>query len=163
MNWNNLASWEIGVLAGALVVGLSVIALLFRRPKRTAFEKIAVSLERAPSLDLTAGQPALPGGQDRRANIRRQGNQVSVLLSDIRAQSKPHDGIVIDRSTGGLKIACMSELPAGTVLSIRTANAPDDIPWVQIQVRSCVTQDGYYDLGCRFLEQPSWNVLLLFG
>src|SRR5262249_9173363 len=80
-----------------------------------------------------------------------------------RAQAPPCGGYVLDRSTAGLRLATPRQFPVGALLTVRADSAPAEVPWVQVQVRSCTPVGDHYQVGCSFLEQPPWNVLLLFG
>ena len=100
---------------------------------------------------------------ERRNAVRRGGNPIAILISDAEARSKPTNGYVIDRSTGGLCLTVPDEVMAGTVLSVRTLNAPESIPWVQVHVKSCRANAGEFELGCQFVRTPPWSVMLLFG
>jgi hypothetical protein len=100
---------------------------------------------------------------DRRKASRRPGNFIPVHLSDAQARARPKRAWVLDRSTGGLRIAADRELPAGVILSVKAENAPDNTPWIQVQIRSCRPNEKFFELGCQFLQTPPWSILLLFG
>ncbi len=100
---------------------------------------------------------------NRRASVRRDGVPVQIVLTSPTLRSGQDDGYVLDRSTGGLRVAVNAAIPAGTVLQVRAGNAPDTVPWVTILVRSCRDAGPHYELGCEFERTPPWNVLLLFG
>ncbi|OAI50904.1 hypothetical protein AYO44_17430 [Planctomycetaceae bacterium SCGC AG-212-F19] len=103
------------------------------------------------------------GTMDRRQALRRGGNPVAVFLTDAEAESKPVQAYVLDRSTGGICLTVPEAVQAGTVLSVRAVNAPPATPWVKVEVRNCRGVGDEFELGCRFLKTPPWNVLLLFG
>lgn len=100
---------------------------------------------------------------DRRGSQRREGQPVRVLLASTTFRNGAGDGYVIDRSTGGLKLATQSAVPPGTTVQVRAVDAPDTIGFVTVIVRSCRKNTDYYELGCEFDKTPPWNVLLLFG
>ncbi|MBP3959349.1 PilZ domain-containing protein [Gemmata sp. G18] len=100
---------------------------------------------------------------DRRGAVRREGQPVRVLLASNTFRNGAGDGYVIDRSTGGLKLATQSAVPPGTTVQVRAVDAPDTIGFVTVIVRSCRKNTNYYELGCEFEKTPPWNVLLLFG
>jgi hypothetical protein len=100
---------------------------------------------------------------ERRAALRRNGNPTAVLLTDAEAKTEPTPGWVLDRSTGGLGLAVGEQVEPGTLLSIRTVNAPRIVPWIQLEVKTCRAEDGCWELGCQFRKTPPWSVLLLFG
>lgn len=136
-----------------------ILMLVRNRPAAPKLRDPQIDLETVPDVDLAVG----PDSSERRSTIRREGRPVPVLLSDLRAQAPPLAGFVVDRSTGGLRIAATEHYPIGAILTIRSTSAPAELPWVQVQVRSCDRVGDHYQMGCSFLEQPPWNVLLLFG
>src|SRR5262249_26555602 len=103
------------------------------------------------------------GSSGRRSALRRGGNPVAILISDAETRAKPSPGFVIDRSTGGLCLSVPEPVVEGTILSVRTSNAPETIPWVQLEVKNCRLVGREYELGCQFVRTPPWSVLLLFG
>lgn len=100
---------------------------------------------------------------EKRTALRREGNPVAVELTDEKMLGAPFDGFVIDRSVGGLGVVIDRTVEVGTILSVRPRNAPETVPWVQIEIRSCRAENKEYLLGCRFVRTPSWSVLLHFG
>lgn len=107
-------------------------------------------------------EPANNTSADRRASVRREGAPVVVYLQ-CAALGGAKEAYVIDRSTGGVKIASMKPLAIGGSLLIRAKNALDDTPWTTCIVRSCRSKGSHFELGCEFEQTPPWNVLLLFG
>lgn len=111
-----------------------------------------------------SGDPFEQGtNRERRNALRRGGNPVAILISDADAQTDPTPGWVVDRSTGGLCLSVPKAVTEGTVLSVRTSNAPESVPWVQLEVKNCRPVGKEFELGCRFLRTPPWSVMLLFG
>ena len=100
---------------------------------------------------------------DRRTAIRREGPPVRVLLASPTFRNGVGEGYVLDRSTGGLRIAIADAVAPGSVLQVRAVNAPDNVGFVTILVRSCRPSNDFYELGCEFEATPPWSVLLLFG
>jgi PilZ domain len=100
---------------------------------------------------------------DRRNSVRRDGPPVKVIVTSSTLRGGQDEGFVLDRSTGGLRVAVMAAIPAMTNLQVRAENAPDTVPWVSVIVRSCRHTGEHYELGCEFDKTPPWNVLLLFG
>lgn len=102
-----------------------------------------------------------PNG-DRRGHPRRGGSPIQVQLLGPRGnQARP--AYVLDRSKGGLRLLVEAPVPIGTALRARTADAPDNVPWVKMNVRWCSTNEDRHEIGCQFTEQPPGHVLLLFG
>jgi hypothetical protein len=100
---------------------------------------------------------------NRRSAPRRDGTAVKVVISSPTFRGQLETGWVLDRSTGGLRIAVQDAIAVGATLQVRTENAPDTIPWVTVVVRSCRKDEKHHELGCSFETTPPWNVLLLFG
>jgi hypothetical protein len=100
---------------------------------------------------------------EKRREIRRAGGVVSVLLKDLGAAEEAAEAVVLDRSKGGLLLSLDRALPIGRVISLRAVNAPDDLPWVNLTVRRCRKKGEGWELGCQFVDELPWSVLLLFG
>jgi hypothetical protein len=100
---------------------------------------------------------------DRREAVRREGPPVRVLLASPIFRNGVTDGFVLDRSTGGLRVAMSLAMAPGSTLQVKAVNAPDTIGYVTVIVRSCRKNNDFYELGCEFDKTPPWNVLLLFG
>jgi hypothetical protein len=73
------------------------------------------------------------------------------------------EGVVVDRSTGGLCLALDRTYPDGTTLFVRPNVATTDCPWVAVVVRHCRGCRDYQLAGVEFPAPPGWNVLLQFG
>ncbi|HLJ92303.1 MAG TPA: PilZ domain-containing protein [Gemmataceae bacterium] len=109
-----------------------------------------------------APRPQQAKGRDRRTSVRRKGNPVGiVLLAGDGTNAEP--GLVLNRSKGGLCVTLSSPVAVGTTVQIRACQAPEDAPWVSIVVRHCVSKGKQWQLGCQFVEELPWSVLLLFG
>lgn len=145
-------------LAAGLGVGVVVLALLALRARRP-------SADDGPASATGSDQwrAAEMSYSDRRTSVRRDGAPIKVLVSSPAFQSGQDCGYVLDRSTGGLRIALGTAVAAGTSLMVRATHAPDSVPWVSVLVRSCKHQGQHHELGCEFEKTPPWNVLLLFG
>ena len=100
---------------------------------------------------------------DRRTTSRREGAPVQIVVSASSLRSGPEEGYVLDRSTGGLRIALSVAVAPGSMIQVRATNAPDTTPWVSLVVRNCRDAGQHFELGCEFERTPPWNVLLLFG
>jgi hypothetical protein len=138
------------VLATALMVTLLVVS---RRRAGLKLPKI-----KASEVGLAVGGTA----SNRRTSLRREGT-VEVVVQSPAFTGGEAPAYVVDRSTGGLRLALATGLAAGTALQVRAKHAPDTTPFVTVLVRSCRPTDGHFELGCEFEKTPPWNVLLLFG
>ena len=148
----------IGVAVAAVVlIGLLVLALRGQGGpmRRSRLRK----LERS----VNSPEDAHQSFSDRRNSIRREGPAVKISATSPALRGRPETGFVLDRSTGGLRVALSVAVPSGSSLKVRAQNAPDTVPWVTVIVRSCRNTGGHFELGCEFDQTPPWNVLLLFG
>jgi hypothetical protein len=100
--------------------------------------------------------------RERRAAPRRRGNSVEVFFAPNPSQ-EPLPAWVVDRSVGGLCLTLEQPVKQGEVWHVRPRKAPDSTPWTAVEVRSCKPDEGTWEVGCRFLQTPQWNVMLLFG
>jgi hypothetical protein len=150
--------WVVPAIGAAAACVVFFLGWLFSGAKRRASRRSAPRLSQPDTDPFAQGDP-----RDRRAALRRGGNPVAILISDAEARTKPSPGWVIDRSTGGLCLSVSDAVVEGTVLSVRTSNAPETIPWVQLEVKNCRAVGGEFELGCQFVRTPPWSVLLLFG
>lgn len=156
--WHEWVSVASGLLATALV--LVIGSLLFRR-RKVAYGAPPVVSRRGLSPD---NDPFIHGSAtERRQALRRVGNPVSVLVTNFEQTRPRFTGWVADRSTGGLCLSVPERVEPRTVLSVRTSNAPESVPWTQVEVRNCRQVEGGWELGCQFVRTPPWSVLLLFG
>ncbi len=147
---------SIPVVVG-LLVGLGILGFFTLRKRKT---KRFRAPRRSGSGDIDEYEESFA---NRRTSVRRDGVPVQVNLTSPTLRGGRNDGYVLDRSTGGLRVAVTAAISAGTVLQVRADNAPDTVPWVTILVRSCRDTGPHFELGCEFEKTPPWNILLLFG
>ena len=157
--------WEIWVplLVGMSVGGLFLVAI-------RVFGGQKSNLIPPPSL-VKPGQkksqdfdPFVQGSPtEQRKAHRRGGNPVEVFVALGEETSPSRRGWVVDRSVGGLGITVGEEIKPGTHLQLLPVNAAGITPWTEVEVKSCRTVKNGFELGCQFVRQPQWSVLLLFG
>jgi hypothetical protein len=146
---------------GGAVAALLILIVVIRERGKTGLDR--------PSPVKTGFPAVVNAGEDeetfanRRSSSRREGQPVRVLITMAGLRGQLESGWVLDRSTGGLRIAVAKPIPIGSTIQIRTDNAPDTIPWVSVIVRSSRAETQHHELGCSFESTPPWNVLLLFG
>jgi hypothetical protein len=149
------------ILPGAVGVGVGLLILFFlsrgRRPMPVPSAKSSSSVR---SSQWVAQTQSL---SERRTSVRREGAPVKIVLSSPAFKTGTNNGYVLDRSTGGLRIALEAGMAPGSTVQIRAHHAPENTPWVTVIVRSCKNTGEHYELGCEFDKTPPWNVLLLFG
>jgi hypothetical protein len=100
---------------------------------------------------------------ERRQAFRRKGSSITVLITDVAQTIQGWEGWVVDRSTSGIGLWSERQASPGLTVRIRPENAPPMTPWIDVEVRSCKPSEGGWQLGCAFLQTPSYSVLLLFG
>jgi hypothetical protein len=101
--------------------------------------------------------------RDKRKFLRRGGNDVPISVSDVLVQAEPTQGLVLNRSRGGLYLSVPQRVEVDRILAVRTPTFPPDLASVQLRVRHCKQKDDAWYLGCQFVEELPWNVLLMFG
>lgn len=152
----NLPLLIVGALVGCLISLLGFLLYSMAcAPRRQRQSKKPLPSIRDPF--------AQGGTSERRTSLRRKGTLVEVQLRDAAARTDLGTGWVTDRSMGGLCVTVEEEVEPGAIFSIRAVTAPMAVPWVQLEVKSCRLKDGKWELGCQFVRQPTWNVLMLFG
>jgi hypothetical protein len=161
------AAGNLPIISGG-VVAILVLSYLcfFRRKTNLEIDPAAVATPSTRVLDdekATTWAPPEQSYADRRGAVRREGAPVRVLLSSSTFRNGVNDGYVVDRSTGGLRILIQSAIAPGSTMQVKAVNAPDNIGFVTVIVRSCRKNTDHFELGCEFEKTPPWNVLLLFG
>jgi hypothetical protein len=164
-----LASWlpaalphqAMVVLVGLMGLGVAALAIV---GGRRLFSRAGPPAEVVPVTALPEPDPYLHGSPtEQRRAARRKGGVIHVLLSDQHAKAAPSSGYVVNRSLGGLCLAVKETAAPGTILTVRTVNAPEVTPWIELRVCSCrQTREGW-ELGCQFVRVPPTGLLLLFG
>jgi len=161
----NYLDVEINTAWPYLVVGLVAIAVVVLLAGRRAKPVVArPKVSRPPDRgDWEDYDPhdVLYGYQ--RTSNRRGGGFVPLLLSSPAFAGGVRVGVVLDRSTGGLRVASEVEVRPGQPLHVMAEAAPPGTPWVAVTVRNCKKERNRFVLGCEFESTPPWNVLLLFG
>jgi hypothetical protein len=151
--------FEVAVPAaiGLLTVFFLIIFLL-RSPRSSRAVPARKPRQPTPEYD-----PFLlgPVGEHRLAH-RRTGNPVPVAVRTV-GEERFLIGTVCDRSPGGLCLEMAEEIPSDVRLFVRPENAPPLMPWVEVEVRSVRPFGGTWQVGCRFLEPPTYAMLLMFG
>jgi len=108
-------------------------------------------------------RPSPANNRENRASLRRSGNPVKVLVSQTGSEGEHFKGLAVNRSRGGLCLSVDRPVDAGQVIHVRAPHAPDDLPWVELRVKRCQTNGERWRLGCQFVAELPWSVLLLFG
>jgi hypothetical protein len=147
------------------LIGLLVASLAFLFGRRWLVARSApktVQSAEEVSPFLTTANLKKKSEQDRRTAPRRRGNRVEVYLTN-EAKTEQVLAWVVNRSMGGVCLVVEQPLEEGTLLKVRPRGAPQTAPWLAVEIRSCRANGNDWEIGCRFLEAPQWNDLLLFG
>lgn len=144
-----------GMAAGVLsIVAFRIVAARQRRRPAPA----------APANETPAPDPFVHGSaSEQRRAWRRGGNPVPVLIKIPTQKDPGWRGWVFDRSVGGLGLVVENAFEPGAQLSVLPEKAPQSMPWIDIEVKSCRPGEDGFELGCKFVKTPPWSVLLLFG
>ena len=138
-----------------------VLAFLFLgRRQRRATAVVAANPSANPTDDWL---PTQKRSDERRRSVRRLGVPTAVQIGDPKKPKKVIEGYVLDRSSGGLRLAMEKPFATGAALQIRPSNAPPESPWIVIIIRSCREVGDYFEVGCQFQEELPWHLLLMFG
>jgi hypothetical protein len=161
------------VIGGSVaIIALTIVCILTRQRRLTQMERLAAAAEHLSGSSLhkplteekaLEWEPPEHSYADRRGAVRREGTVVRVLLAAPPFRNGVGEGFVLDRSTGGLRIAVTTPLEPGITVQVRATNAPETVGFVGVLVRSCRKTGEFFELGCEFEKTPPWNVLLLFG
>jgi hypothetical protein len=154
VNWLRWAPMAGGIVAACLALFLGRAYLRWK----AARDRQPDLFQPAPRDPFFYGSPS-----EKRSSARRTGKLIKVLVSDAKAIKPSVQGWVIDRSMGGLCLAVPEPVAVSTILSVRTADSPREVPWTQVEVRRCEARGDHHEIGVQFVRTPSWSVLLLFG
>jgi hypothetical protein len=143
--------------AGALVV----IGLLYFGRRRRRSEPVVLP---NGSPDWEGPLPSVRH-DERRRSIRRGGLPTPIMVVDSKAgkRAKAAEAYVLDRSTGGLRLALEKPVAVGALLLAKPGNAPDGFEWVKITIRNCREVGDYFEVGCKFETDLELSRLLMFG
>jgi hypothetical protein len=92
----------------------------------------------------------------------RWGNPTEVYFTSATCVGAVH-GIVVNRSAVRLAILADKKVEPGTALQIRSAEAPDYVPTVDMEVEDCQKIRRNFLLACHFCGEVPWNVRAWFG
>ena len=138
-------------------------------PPRKLYVPRDDSLSAAGEQDETVAGPTrfkrgrMPRASDKRRSLRRGGNPVPVVVSDVLKPEELVPGMVLNRSRGGLFLSLPQKLAVGQLIAVRTPEFPDCLASVRLRVRHCKQKGDNWQIGCQFMEELPWSVLLIFG
>jgi hypothetical protein len=146
-------------LVGLGAALLAVVGLHFLSRSRSG-----QGSEQAPKAAAPEHDPFVQGSAtEQRKSHRRGGNPVGVLLRTPGTGLEPRRALVLNRSSGGLRLEVEEMAAVESVLEVRPADAPPVTPWVEVKVKDCRRTSDGWQLGCEFVRTPPWALLLMFG
>jgi hypothetical protein len=149
----------------ALAAGFVVILAFLLLGRRRRFRGPVV-LPSSPAGSADWEATTLSARHDeRRRSIRRGGLPTPILVVDSKGgkRAKATEAYVLDRSSGGLRLALERAFPTGAALLAKPGNAPEGFEWVKLVVRNCREVGDYFELGCQFETDLELSRLLMFG
>ncbi len=154
------AYWALGLAASVTL--LAAGRSLFSRRARSLRERVTRPDGAPPPDALDRALERVADGGDRRRAARRGGPPTPVLVT--RNRDVPAgDGVVVDRSSGGLCLAADRPYLEGAALFVRPERTTDGFPWIEVVVRHCRGCRDYYLIGVEFFIRPDHDVLAEFG
>jgi len=171
----SLAQWSSGVdvadpaLLLAIAAGLVVLLalLLLGRRRQPAHEFRAPVMLPSTGIGTADWESPNPSARhdERRRSIRRTGLPTPILIVDPKGgkRAPAAEAYVLDRSSGGLRLALEKPYAVGLVLLTKPSNAPDDFQWVKVTVKNCREVGDYFEVGCQFESELELSRLLMFG
>ncbi len=162
-------AWGNPPLMGAIAAVIIPLWLAFLlRPRRSSVrslrEKVAdrVGAARAGDVDRMLNWLPPDAGDARRRSIRRGGppTAIRVARAPTADPEGTAEGLVLDRSEGGLCVAVERPVRAGDMVYLRAA---PDSSWVGVVVRHCRDCGGYFLLGCQYPDGLPLADRLQFG
>jgi hypothetical protein len=157
----SLADPALWLAVGSGLTVLLTFLFLGRRGRLTG----PVVMPQNPSGSADWENPPAARTDERRRAIRRGGLPTPILVIDPKAgrRAKASEAYVLDRSTGGLRLALEKPVGVGTTLLAKPGNAPEGFEWVKVVVRNCREVGDYFEVGCQFETELELNRLLMFG
>ena len=149
----------------ALAAGLGVVLAFLLLGHRPSPSRLQSPFGPAQPPGDWVNPPAVARHDERRRSIRRAGLPTPINVTDAKTGRKARqmEAYVVDRSTGGLRLALEKPHPVGTTLHARPASAGDDFVWVKLLVRNCKETGDYFEVGCQFESELELSRLLMFG
>jgi HEAT repeat protein len=108
-------------------------------------------------------QAQAAAGGEARSCSRQPTREIRVHILHGMHQAEPISARAIDISAGGLGLIAKGSYNPGTLLTVRPADAPPEVPWVLVELRHAQPAPGGWRLGCKFVRSPSYAFHVFFG
>ena len=160
----NVGNAALLLAIGAGLIILLSFLLLGRRPRQTQRE-FGPPVLPGMSTGSADWESPLPSARhdERRRSMRRTGMPTPILVVDAKGGRRAWDAYVLDRSSGGLRLALEKPCTVGSILLARPSNAPEGFEWVRVTVKSCREVGDYFEIGSQFESELELSRLLMFG
>jgi hypothetical protein len=93
--------------------------------------------------------------------MRREDNRTAVHVIE-KSGGSPQQAFVLNRTSGGARLAVKQDVPVGTTLWLRAEHAPSNAPWAEVTVRCRGEADGHFEIDCQFQGKLHWTAHLMF-
>jgi hypothetical protein len=103
------------------------------------------------------------GYRGKTKSLHRSGGSVDVFITDEARGDNAVRSWVAERSVNTLTLVAEESFSAGSIAKVRPVNAPDGIPWIDINIHECSPHEHEWKIVCRFVKVPPYNILMLFG
>ena len=149
---------------GSFMLGQTPVSYDGSPPRKRIWQGFVNKVQHVVRLRPAGRAEAGAGREDRRSSVRRGGEPLKVFVAPGTDGAEAGEGLVVDRSRGGLCLVVNEPVEQGSLLRVRAAHVPDDdTQWVPVYVRRCQAQGDSWKLGCQFAENLPWSTILLFG
>ena len=107
------------------------------------------------ALKAVSAKPQATDWEEKRSAPRYQVRPRKVLLAESSDHAGRIEGVLLNRSLGGLGLSVDQEIAGGKVLQVCLCESAEDDRWETIEVRYCRPERGRWTLGCKFLSPVS--------
>jgi hypothetical protein len=151
------APWQTWSIPTAMVLSLGVGVMLgwFLALRRSSGQP--GSPDRAgEDENLAAPETPLASGEekeweDKRGSPRHAVRPSRVLVAETPEEANAMEGVLLNRSLGGLGLSLEKELPTGRIFQV-LLTADGQPSWIPLQVRYCRPERGRWTVGCKFVD-----------
>lgn len=163
IDWHSLP-WT-GIVAGVTAAALIVFTALIwirQEPDETEDDPSARILNRdAPAR--APGTVAQPKARDRRTAARRDGRPVPVQIMEEDEVTEIGVGHMMDRSHTGICFVTHFPIVSGKKVNIRPHQTGGKHAYLLVEVKHCHHVGAVWEVGCKFVKQPPWSLMMDLG
>jgi hypothetical protein len=135
---------------------------LLEAAQRASTAPVAVQ-EPPPPSRAQQPDPFLVGSAGEKRRVMRRGGATVPVTLTRSGGGRAVEGAVVDRSLTGLGILVRVPFARGTSLQVRPRDTREKVAAVEVQVSHCRQKGKQWQIGCRFVQTPSTDVLLHLG